>query len=177
MKGRTYDTGTSVTSPVYNRYGLVEFLQRGGNFTDSLYGLYLAAVTHGCRISLKLINMSSEPILLAVAPLPYSWISGSPTLAEILDTPRCVRATVGGNSGMDKVSISNFASSREVLGKDYQASRYVMDATQAASSTPLNPDEPCWVVCLSAFNASTAISYRLEVELEYNTEFFNLTSV
>lgn len=176
MKGRTYDTGTSVTSPVWNKFGLVEFLQRGGSFTDSLFGLYQAAVTHGCRIHLRLINMSSEPILLAVAPLPYGWTAGSPTMNEILDSPRCVRTTVGSNSGMDRVAISNFATSRDVLGKDYQAAKYVMDATQAASSTPLNPEEPCWVVGLSAFNSLTSISYRLEVELEFNAEFFNLTS-
>ena len=78
---------------------------------------------------------------------------------------------------MDRVAITSFFTSREVLGKDYQAAKYVMDSTQAASSTPINSDEPTWVVCLSAFNALTAISYRLEVELEYNTEFFNLTSI
>jgi len=121
--------------------------------------------------------MSSEPILVAIAPLPYGWTAASPTMGEILDHPRCVRTTAGANTGQDRVALSHRITSREVLGKDYQATRYVMDATQAASSTPLNPEEPVWVVALSAFNSLTAISYRLEVELEFNAEFFNLSSV
>ena len=67
LKGRTYDTGTAVSSPIFNRYGLVEFLQRGGSFSDSLFGLYSNAIVHGCKINLRLINTSSEPIILAVA--------------------------------------------------------------------------------------------------------------
>ena len=79
LKGRTYDTGTAVTSPIFNRYGLVEFLQRGGSYADSLFGLYDNAIFHGCKINLRLVNTSSEPIILAVVPLPYNWVSGSPT--------------------------------------------------------------------------------------------------
>lgn len=177
LKGRTYDTGTAVSSPLFNRYGLVEFLQRGGSFADSLFGLYNNAIVHGCKINLRLVNTSSEPIILAVVPLPYNWIAGSPTLSEILDDPGVVRATCGSNSGMDRVSITSFTTTKAVTGKAYQASRYQMDATQAASSTPLVSDEPVWYVAMSAFNALSAISYRLEVELEFNVEFYNLTSV
>ena len=177
LKGRTYDTGTAVTSPIFNRYGLVEFLQRGGSYADSLFGLYDNAIVHGCKINLRLVNTSSEPIILAVVPLPYNWVSGSPTLSEILDKPGVVRAVCGANTGQDRVSVTSFTTTRDVAGKGYQAVRYQMDPTQAASSTPLFNDEPIWYVCMSSFNALSAISYRLEVELEYNTEFYNLTSV
>ena len=177
LKGRTYDSGTAVTSPLFNRYGLVEFLQRGGSFADSLFGLYNNAVVHGCKINLRLVNTSSEPIILAVCPLPYNWVSGSPTLSEILDDPGVVRTTCGSNSGKDSVAITSFTTTKAVTGKAYQAGKYRMDATQAASSTPLLSDEPVWYVAISSFNALSAISYRLEVELEFNCEFYNLTSV
>ena len=177
LKGRTYDTGTAVTSPIFNRYGLVEFLQRGGSFVDSYFGLYNNAIVHGSRINLRIVNTSSEPIILAVCPLPYNWVSGSPTLSEIMDDPGVVRTVVGANTGKDTASISSFTTTKAVCGKGYQAVRYQMDSTQAASSTPLFPDEPVWYVAISSFNALSAISWRLEVELEFNSEFFNLTSV
>ena len=177
LRGRTYDTGTSVTSPIWNRYGLVEFLQRGGSFSDSLFGIYESAIVHGCQINLRLVNTSSEPIILAVCPLPYNWVSGSPTLSEILDDPGVKRVTVGSNSGMDRVSLTHFTTTKAVCGKSYQAAKYQMNASQAASSTPLFSDEPVWVVVISSFNALSAVSYRLEVELQFNTEFYNLTSV
>ena len=177
LRGRTYDTGTSVTSPIFNRYGLVEFLQRGGSFADSLFGLYNNAIVHGCQINLRLVNTSSEPIILVVCPLPYNWVSGSPTLSEMLDDPGMKRVTVGSNSGMDRVSLTSFTTTKAVCGKSFQAAKYQMDATQAASSTPILSDEPVWYVAISSFNALSAVSYRLEVELQYNVEFYNLTSV
>ena len=177
LRGRTYDTGTSVTSPIFNRYGLVEFLQRGGSFADSLFGLYTNAIVHGCQINLRLVNTSSEPIILVVCPLPYNWVSGSPTLSEMLDDPGMKRVTVGSNSGMDRVSLTSFTTTKAVCGKSFQAGKYQMDATQAASSTPILSDEPVWYVAISSFNALSAVSYRLEVELQYNVEFYNLTSV
>ena len=78
---------------------------------------------------------------------------------------------------MDKLTLTNAATVREVLGKGYQAVKYQMDAAQAVNTTPLSTEEPVWVVGLSAYNASTAISYRLEIEYEWNVEFYNLTSV
>ena len=176
LRARTYDTGTSVTSPVWNRYGLVEFLSRGGNYTDSLFGLYDYAVVHGCRITCRVVTLGSEPILVAIAPVPYDWITGSPTLSELTDVPHCVKGSTGGNAGMDRLVLVNATTTREVLGKEYQVVKYQMDATQAASTIPISGTEPVWTVGLSAFNASTAISYRLEVEFEWNVEFYNLTS-
>ena len=60
------------------------------------------------------------------------WVSGSPTLSEILDDPGVVRSTCGSNSGMDRVSITSFTTTKAVTGKAYQVSRYQMDAAQAA---------------------------------------------
>ena len=177
LRARTYDIGSSASSPVWNRLGLVEFLSRGGTFTDSLFGLYNYAVIHGSRITIRVVNVGSEPIVACIAPLPYDWISGSPTLSEIMDTPRCVRGTTGGSSGMDRLVLNNTSTAREALGKDYQITRYQMDSAQAASTTPIDSHEPVWVVALSAFNASTTISYRIEIEFEWNVEFYNLTSI
>ena len=176
LRGRTYDTGSSATAPVYSRYGLVEFLQRGGSYSDTLFQLYRHAKVHHSKITLRLVNMSSEPLILAVAPLPADWNTGSPTLGEILDVPRCVRKTTGGSGGMDKVVITNSAYAKDLLGAEYVTARYQMDSTQAASSTPIISNEPTWNVVVSSFNAATAISYRLEVELEWLADFYDLDS-
>lgn len=122
------------------------------------------------------MNMGTEPLILAVAPLPYSWISGSPTLSEILDQPRCVRKSCGASTGKDTASLSSAHSVKSLLGKEFNIASYQMTATQAASSTPLSSDEPVWVVAVSAFNALYAVSFRLEIELEFSSEFYSLTS-
>ena len=175
-RSRTYETGSSTASPLYFQYGLVEFLGKPGQYSDSLFGLYKYAVIHGVRINLKVVNMGSEPLIFAVAPLPFSWVGSTPTLAEILDAPRCVRTTVGGSTGMDKAEISNAITAKALLGSDVAALRYQQDQARAGSTTPLFPDEPCWTVVLSAFNALNTVSFRVEVELTYNVEYFNLDS-
>ena len=108
-----------------SRYGLLEFLNLGGSYVDTFLngGLYRYAVVHSARITLKAVNVGSEPMILACAPLPYSWATGSPTLSEILDQPSCVRATVGSSSGIDKGLVVNSASAKRVLGKDYQLAK------------------------------------------------------
>lgn len=176
IRGRTYETGASTSAPLYFTYGLVEFLGRGGNYTDTLFGLYKYAKVHSSKITLRLVNMGAEPLILACAPLPANWNVGTPTLGEILDVPRCVRKTTGGSGGVDKVQIVNSALAKDILGAEYQTSRYQMDSTQAAGTTPLVASEPAWNVVVTSFNASTAISFRLEVEFDWEVDFYDLDS-
>jgi hypothetical protein len=176
LKARTYETGTA-TSNVDYRYGIVEFLGKQSSFNDSLFGLYNFAIIRACRITAKLINMQSEPIVFAIAPLPYNWSSGSPTTAELLDAPRSVKSTVSGVGGMDRAQLTNYITSQKVLGEPWQVARYQMDATQAANTTPMFNDEPVWHLYVTSFNSSTGVGYRIEVELEYDVEFYNLNSV
>ena len=168
---------TASSSPFYYRYGLVEFLGLPGAYSDSLYGLYKYARIHGCRITVRAVNVGSEPAILAVAPLPHNWTTGSPTVAEILDQPKCKRTTLSSYTGMDRAEVSAYCTAAEVLGDEFQISKYNMDAGQAASTTPLVADEPTWMILFTSFNASTAVSFRIEIELEFDVKFFDLTSI
>lgn len=139
-------------------------------------GLYKNAVVHASRITIRVVNTGAEPLILASAALPYNWIVGSPTLTELLDHPTSVRQTVGASSGQDSRAITNAATAREVLGKDYQIVKYQMDIGQATTTTPIYVAEPAWVVAVSAFNSLSTISFRMEVEIDWNVEFYNLDS-
>lgn len=176
LRARTYETASAAISPLYFRYGLFEFLGRTGNYSDSLFGLYKYAIIYGGRIRLRAVNTGSEPLILAVAPLPYGWVGSTPTVGELLDNPRCVRATIGSNSGMDKVEIVNTATAKQLLGSDLAALRYQQDQAQASSSTPVFNEEPCWTAVCTSFNGLSTVSFRIEVEIEYNVQFFNLDS-
>ena len=121
--------------------------------------------------------MGSEPAILAVAPLPHNWTAGTPTVSELLDVPRCKRTTLSSYSGMDRAEISSYCTAKQALGDEWQIGRYNMDSTQAASSIPIVADEPTWLLLYTSFNASTAVSFRLEIELEFDVNFFDLTSI
>ena len=51
-----------------------------------------------------------------------------------------------------------------------------MDITQATTTTPISTGAPVWVVAASSFNSLTAVSFRIEVEVDWNVEFYNLDS-
>lgn len=176
IKTRTYETATNASSPLYSIGGLVEFLGYPGSYADSLYGLYKYARIRASKITLRLVNAGTEPIVLAVAPMPYDFATSTPTLAEILDHPKVVRTTVGPNTGVSNGTVVNAVTVASVLGKEFVSSRYEITQAQAASTTPIEASEPAWIMLVSAFNGSTQVSYRLEIEKEYDVEWYSLDS-
>ena len=176
VKTRTYETGTNSASPLFSIGGLVEFLGYPGSYSDSLFGLYKYARIRASKITLRLVNAGTEPLILAVAPMPYDFATSTPTVAEILDHPKVVRTAVGPNTGISNGTVTNFATVASVLGKEFVSSRYEMTQAQASSTTPIEASEPAWIVLVSAFNGLTQVSYRLEIEKEYDVEWYSLDS-
>lgn len=176
IKTRTYETATNATSPLFSIGGLVEFLGYPGSYSDSLFGLYKYARIRASKITLRLVNAGTEPIILAVAPMPYDFATSTPTVAEILDHPKVVRTTVGPNTGVSNGKIVNAVTVASVLGKEFVSSRYEITQAQAASTTPIEASEPAWIMLVSAFNGLTQVSYRLEIEKEYDVEWYSLDS-
>jgi len=176
LRGRTYDSGTGPSSPVYLRYGALEFLNLGGNYVDTFLngGLYRYAVVKASQIRLTLVSLGTEPLILGIAPLPHNFTTLSPTVAEVLDHPKAVKKATGAGSGMDRVTLVNSATAKQLLGDTWQVAKYQMDYTQATSSTPIVSTEPAWIVVVSAFNSSSTVTYRLEVEMEWDVTFYNL---
>jgi hypothetical protein len=93
-----------------------------------------------------------------------------------VDKPHTVHKIVSGVGGIDKVTLVNSISSRQVLGKDAYLTDFDFDWTQAQSTTPIQADEPAWFVVIDTFNGSGNISYRAEIILEYDFEFFDSTT-
>jgi hypothetical protein len=176
LRTRTYDTGAAAASPVYTRYGLLEPLNLDPTYMAALFTLYKRARVHASTIHLRLVNMGSEPIEMVVNALPHNWSSGTPSVAELLDKPGSRRALVSGAGGMDRASVTKSISSKSALGSNAYLSDYDFDETQANSATPIQADEPAWVFALTALNSASNISYRLEVVIEYDFEFYDQTS-
>jgi len=177
LRARDYQTFTSSASPNFGLYGLLEFLGHSGSYSDSLYGLYQNCRIDGSKITMKVVNMGAEPLILAVAQIPFQFFSSTPTLTELMDQPSCVKTTISGVGGMDKGSVTSVASTKQVLGSAVQGAQFYINQAQAASSTPIDGNEPIWGWAISSFNGTTQISARVEVELEYDCHFFELNSI
>ena len=176
VKTRTYETAANASSPLFSIGGLVEFLGYPGSYADSLYGLYKYARIRASKITLRLVNAGTEPIILAVAPMPYDFASSTPTVAEILDHPKVARTAIGPNSGASNGVVTCATTVAAVLGKEFVSSRYEITQAQSVNTTPIEASEPAWIIMVSAFNGLTQISYRLEIEKEYDVEWYSLDS-
>ncbi len=176
IRGRTYDSLTASSSPVFNRSGITQFFGRGGSYIDSLFGLYRYASVKAVKLTAKVVNTGSEPIILAIAQVPYDWTSGSPTLSELLDQPFARKTIVGSSTGKDTAQLTVSTTVAKALGNEFQASKYIMNAATASSGVSDN-DQPVYITALSAFNALSAISCRIEYEVEWHVTFFSLDSV
>ena len=176
VKTRTYETATNASSPLFSIGSLVEFLGYPGSYSDSLFGLYKYARIRASKIALRLVNAGTEPIMLAVAPMPYDFATSTPTVAELLDHPKVARTAIGPNSGASNGVVTASTTVAAVLGKEFVSSRYEITQAQAASTTPIEASEPAWIILVSAFNGLTQISYRLEIEKEYDVEYYSLDS-
>jgi hypothetical protein len=120
--------------------------------------------------------MGAEPLILGLARMPFTFYTSTPTLAELLDHPSAVKTTISGVGGMDKGLVTLTASTSQLLGSAAQGTQFAMTQAQAASGTPLALDEPVWTYVLSAFNGSSNVSARVEVEIEYDATFYDLNS-
>jgi len=173
LRKRIYDTGTNVSSPVFTGYGALEPLAQNPNYMTEFFTMYKRARIHATNVTVRLHNTGSEPIELVVAYLPINFTTGTPTMAEIVEKTGSARNTASVSGGMDKIIVRNSASIPRLLGGKQYLADYDFDATQAASSTPISADEPGTVIAYSAFNSSSMISYRIEILLEYDFEFYD----
>jgi hypothetical protein len=174
LTARTYDTASSAGSPVWNRYGLLEPTGLIPQYMAALYQIYRKARIVNSVISIKLINTGSEPIELVVGTMPFDWVSGSPTIAELVGKVGTKRQVVSIAGGMDRCAITKSVSSKSLLGHEYMLADFDFSYSQAISSTPIDSQEPVWYVACTALNSSTPVSYRIELVVTSDIEFFDL---
>jgi hypothetical protein len=179
LRRREWFSTTSTAVPIYTAFGLLEPVGQIPSYLTQLMGpstLYKRARIHASTITCTLVNVGSEPLLGLTAIAPYNTTTGGSSVTELVDKPHTVHKIASGVTGMDRVSWTNSVSSRTVLGKDAYLSDFDFDYTQATNSSPIQADEPGWLVVISNFNGAGNVSYRLEVVLEWDVEFFDTTT-
>ncbi len=76
---------------------------------------------------------------------------------------------------MDRVTIRKGFDPAHWIGNPYQTKDYWITATQAATTVPLDNNEPV-IVVLPASAIGGTLSYHLNVRTKYHIQFFDLTT-
>ncbi len=168
---RINGTVTSSTTLSTTFYPLVEYFGRLPMYAAQLYDIYKYSRVTAITLQIILINTGTQPVELAVAVVPYSDLAGL-TLGYIVERPRSIRKIASASGGLDRVEISRTEISEQAFGNPYLDRDFWVDATQAASTTPLDSREPGIVIGTQSVTG-TAASYYLEVKATYHLQFFD----
>jgi len=123
----------------------------------------------------KLINKgSTEPIELVVGTMPFNWVTGSPTISELIGKVGTRRQIASMAGGMDRCTVNRSVASKTILGHEYMLADYDFNYAQASVSTPVDVEQPVWVFAATALNSVNAIDYTLEVVVTSDIEFFDM---
>lgn len=166
-----FQTNTSAVSDLQYSFGLLEYLNRVPTYLSELYTIYRYSRVTWVDFEVTLVNTGSAPIDLIVGVIPQvDTTAVTPAILE--QKPGSVRKLVSIAGGMDRVTIRKSCDPAEWLGNPYQTKDYWVTATQAASTTPLDVNEPVFLVIPS--QPTTAMSYVLNVRTTYHVQLFDI---
>lgn len=172
---RDYDTLNFTSSPYWYRAGILEPLGRIPQFMATFFTMYRKARIVHSTISVKLVNTgATEPIELIIGTMPFNWVTGSPTISEIVGKVGTRRHISSAAGGMDRSSLSRAVSCKTLLGHEYMLADYDFSLAQASSTIPIDSEEPIWIVAATALNSTSPIDCKLEIVATYDVEFFDL---
>lgn len=160
-------------NPSFTSYGLLEPLTQIPGYMTQLFDIYdRARITHSW-FTFTGANNQTNPVEVLVAIAPASFpISTSVNFADLSEKKHSISRYVGGTSAVSTWNIKSSISTASLLGKEYALADYDFDAGQASSTTPLDPDEPKWIIAVQSPAANT--DYNGLVIVESRVQFYGL---
>lgn len=167
---------TSTTNSAIG-FGLFEFLGATPAYMSELYTIYKYAKISAVEVSCDIVNLGSFPITLAFATLPYADYTGTTGPLDLIERPRSVYTTIGGNSGVNKGKLyCKYDSVRELGQLTFDKAHWVTSA-QAAATAPVDVDAPLVVCSVGASSGGAdTCSFLLTYRVTYHATFFSLES-
>jgi len=169
-----FDSHSVASGFALRRFGIVEFLAYRPLYCLELYQIYKYCRVTAVTVQLKLVNTSATvPIVLALGQCPYADSAGlTPDRAwESIGTKRSIISVQG---GMDRTTMSKTFVGQDCYGQPYLDQKYWVNASQSASTTPIDADEPIGYYMISDYSGQGAFSCKIEFKMTYHLQFFDL---
>ncbi len=174
LKNQDYFGGaTELTSELFQILGVVEFLGYRPLYALQLYEIYKYCRIMRVDVRAECINTGTVGIQFAVGHIAYSDASGL-TFDRFIEKPATTKKLVSPKGGMDRAVITKSLNSTMMLGSVLD-SKYWINVTQSASTTPIDTNEPVLVLGIDNYQSSS-VPYAAQVNftLTYHLQFFDL---
>jgi hypothetical protein len=178
LRHRDTDIRVDYNLPSYRTFGLFEFLTHQPMYSRILYQLYKFARITAVNVKMEVVNTGSTAVTASMCVLP--WIDtpagGGPVLdpQDAAEYPRSITKQVGNSTGMSKATLQRTWPAFDQLGQPVYSPDFWVTATQAASSTPVNPDQPVVYCVIDATDGTLNWSANVSYTLTFHVQWFNL---
>jgi len=168
------DVRIANTAPSVFNWGLFEFLNQRPMYTKELYTIYRYVKITGTRVFMETTNVSTEPLQMVVAPMPFTDVSGTNITAAIERRKARVRV-VGEATGSSTSRINVKYTSSDILGYPVYDNTYWCSSSQSTVTTPLDTLEPVIYTAVGSLTGgATSWSGTTNYKITYDCEFFDL---
>jgi hypothetical protein len=157
--------------PSLATFGLLEFLSSVPGYTNDLYDIYKWCKILSTEVTYNIVSTTSNPVQVVCAVLPNNTTLGM-TIDRAAEIPGSVVKMLSPQGGLDKVEITRKYNTQTMVGSRV-AEKYWINKVQAASSTPLEAEEPVMFLMAQPL-ISVNWSTQLIVDITYHCEFFDL---
>lgn len=169
-----YDAFPPSGSYVSRKFGIVEFLSYRPLYCLELYQIYKYARITAVDIELRVVNQSTNtPLIAALGMCPNSDAAGL-VPDRAWETPGTVRKLMSVQGGIDKCVLRKTFVGQDAYGQPYLDQKFWIDASQSASTTPVDANEPVGFYMLSSNTGTGPGACTVEFKLTYHIQFFDL---
>lgn len=168
-----YFQTSAASSELFQILGMTEFLGYRPLYALEMYAIYKYARILKVDVEAQGVNIGANPIRIAIGYASYADVS-SLSFDRFIEKAGTKVITISPQGGMDRATLRTSFNTSNHLGA-IQDSKYWVDVTQSASSTPIDSREPVVVMAIDNYQSSgTAFSAQINFRLTYHVNFFDL---
>jgi hypothetical protein len=154
-------------------FGLLEFLSSVPGYTNKLYDMYKWCKILSVEARYNIANTSTNPVQFVAAVIPNNSTLGL-TIDRAAEVAGSTVRLLSAQGGLDKVEIVKQYNTQTMVGSK-TAEKYWVNAAQAASSTPIETEEPIMFLMAQPL-ISVNWTTQVVVDITYHVEFFDLNA-
>jgi len=168
-----YFQASAATAELFQILGMTEFLGYRPLYALELYSIYKYARIMRVDVEAQGVNIGANPIRIAIGYAAYNDVSGL-TFDRFIEKAGTKVITISPQGGMDRGTLRGTFNTSQHVGA-ISDSKYWVDVTQSASSTPIDAKEPVIVMAIDNYQSSgTAFSAQINFKLTYHVNWFDL---
>lgn len=172
----SFEQGISVTAANnYRKLGLVETLNQNPKFMSELFRMYRYCRITSVTVKVESINQGVGAAQVVLAVIPNSGFAGLTSVTNLAEIKGAKTKILSPAGGMDRCTNTIVYNADDAIG-NASYSKYWMTSAQSLVTTPIDAEEPVFVLGTAIVGAGPTYVMSHRVITTYHCQFFDLRS-